>query len=66
MAKHNAPPPPPPPEMVVIVADEPINHDGDDYAPGEPLECTLDQAVALVSAGAAHDPNAAPADAPQA
>ena len=66
MAKHNAPPAAPPPEMALVVVDEPVNHDGDAYAPGEELLCTVDQAAALMAMGAAHAPEAASSEQPQA
>lgn len=46
---------------IKLVAVQPILHDGVAVAPGEPLEATLDQAVALMADGAAITPEQAQA-----
>lgn len=37
----------------VLVAAEPVRHDGADYAPGDPLPVSGEQAAALIASGAA-------------
>ena len=39
--------------MAAVTALEPIQHDGEDYAPGDTLALTDEQAQALIAVGAA-------------